>query len=126
MATIHLFSDALLSKWGFGDGDEPDAWMDYCDEHGIDWTRIEWHPILVRLVRTHLLPAIDQRVEVVEIETIHNPIRAETVDGVDVTDHWYDSSGSGPALTPECVEVPFGEVLKIAQELSTAAPPSLR
>jgi hypothetical protein len=106
---ITLYSDGLLSKWGFSDGDAPDAWLDYCDDHGIDFSPVEWHSVLVKLVRRYLLPVLDQQVEVAEIVTIHNPIRAERVDGADVTDGWYTE----PAvhLTPESVTIPMSEVI---------------
>lgn len=106
--TLTLFADCLLSKWGFGDGDVPDAYLDWCDDNGHPYPD-DWHTVLRTLVRTRLVPALHQRVEVVDIETIHNPIRAERVDGVDVPD--WRSNDSGLTLTPECVEVPYVEVL---------------
>lgn len=114
--TLWLPSDDLLSKYGFGDGDEPDAFWDWRDEHGIE--DIAWHPTLRRLVREHLLPKLDQRVEVYDIETIHNPIRADTVDGIEV-DHRRDQ---GITLTPDGVEVPYSEVLRIARLVNEESP----
>ena len=110
--SLTLFSSSLLSKWGFNDGDAPDDVLDYCEEHGLGW-RIEWHPALVQLVRRFLLPVLDQDVTIAEIETNHNPIRAETVGGVDVTDCWYESSDCGPELTPEYVDIPMREILPL-------------
>jgi hypothetical protein len=121
MATITLFSSCLLSKWGFNDGDDPDTWVDYCDAHGIDWANAEWHPVLIQLVRRYLLPQIEQDVQVVEIQTIHNPIRAERVNGVDVTGCWYQGEDSGPVLTPESVEIPIEDVAKVAREVMQAS-----
>jgi hypothetical protein len=109
---LHLFSSGLLSKWGFGDGDAPDAWLDYCDELGVDYLP-EWHRILTALVRRYLLPVLEQDVTVREIETNHNPIRASTVDGAEV-EYPHDDS---IRLTPECVTVPMSEVLRLAREL---------
>jgi hypothetical protein len=74
--------------------------------------------ILPVLVRRFLLPAIEQDVKVVDISTNHNPIRAETVDGIDVTDFWYEP-GEGPRLTPEYVEVPLETVLEIAMQAAS-------
>jgi len=108
---IVLFSDGLLSKWGFDDGNTPDTWYDYCDGHGIDWREVRYP--LVRLVREVLLPALNQAVEVVEISTIHNPIRAQTIDGVNVEDRWYEVD-SGVHLTPESIEVPMWRVMELA------------
>jgi hypothetical protein len=117
MASIVLLSDGLLSKWGFSDGDAPDTWYDFCDERGIDYNDLAgWHSVLIQLVRRYLLPKLEQDVKVTEISTIHNPIRAETVDGTDVTDGWYDSRATGPTLTPDRVEIPMEEVLRVAQE----------
>ncbi len=112
---ITLSSWCLLSKWGFNDGDAPDAWLDWCEANGVDYNEIGYP--LVDLVRRHLLPVLVQAVTVVEIETNHNPIRAETVDGVDVVDQWYRDSTM--RLTPESVDVPMMEVLKLARELAS-------
>lgn len=111
--TITLFSWCLLSKWGFNDGDAPDQWLDYCEAQGVE--RLEFP--LIDLVRRHLLPVIEQAVTAVEIETSHNPIRVETVDGVDVSEAWYGRAPT-PTLTPEYVDVPMSEVLRLARELS--------
>jgi hypothetical protein len=110
---VRLYSSGLLSKWGFSDGDAPDEWLDYCDEHAVGYP--PWHAILTALVRRYLLPVLDQKVAVTEIGTIHNPIRAETVDGADVTAGWYGEPAV--TLTPECVTVPMSEVLRLAREL---------
>lgn len=111
---VTLFSRSLLSKWGFNDGDTPAEWCDYCDDRGIDWSQLEFP--LVDLVRRYLLPVIEQVITVVEIETSHNPIRVETVDGVDVTEAWYGRAPE-PTLTPEYVDVPWAEVVRLAREL---------
>ena len=110
--SLTLYSDGLLSKFGFNDGDDPDVWLDYCDANGIDYNVVDFP--LVELVRQYLLPVLDQAVTVVEIETIHNPIRAKTVDGVevngDVTVH-----GDPVELTPERVTIPMTEVARLAK-----------
>lgn len=113
-----LWSDCLLSKWGFNDGDEPDFWLDWCDEQGVDYNARgwNWQTTLRRLVRDHLAPKLDQHVELVDIETNHNPIRAETVDGVEVD--WY--ADQPIALTPDHVAIPFSEVLRVAREAELA------
>ena len=108
---LTLFSRCLLSKWGFNDGEAPDQWYDYCDNLGVDWTKLEFP--LTALVRKYLLPAMGQDVTVCDIETSHNPIRAETVNGKNVTDVWYGRSPE-PELTPEYVDVPMADVLRFA------------
>ncbi|MFI0900581.1 hypothetical protein [Streptomyces sp. NPDC020983] len=109
---ITLFSSSLLSKWGFNDGNDPDEWWDYCETNGLDLD----FP-LEEVVRRYLVPRLEQDITVVHIETIHNPIRAETVNGVDVTEAWLGRA-TGPTLAPEYVDVPLSEVLKIAREVA--------
>lgn len=113
---LTLSSSSLLSKWGFNDGDDPDDWLDYCEAHGIDYNEVDFP--LVELVRRFLLPRIEQEITVVEIETCHNPIRAESVDGADVTDVW-SGRAPEPTLTPEYVDVPMVEVARIAVQPAT-------
>ncbi|AZM51783.1 hypothetical protein DMA15_03625 [Streptomyces sp. WAC 01529] len=112
---ITLLSEDLLSRWGFNDGDDPEEWLDYCEARGIDYNEIDYP--LVDLVRRYLLPVIEQAVTVVEIETIHNPIRVEMVDGVDVSEVSYGRAPE-PTLTPEGVDVPMAEVLRLTRELA--------
>lgn len=109
---ITLFSSSLLSKFGFNDGDGPNEWWDHCDANGLDLD----YP-LEEIVRRYLVPRLEQDVTVVHIETCHNPIRVETVNGVDVTEAWFGRAPE-PTLTPEYVEVPLSEALKIAQEVA--------
>ncbi|MEU3346405.1 hypothetical protein ABZ723_15745 [Streptomyces sp. NPDC006700] len=123
MAEPHLtlFSADLLSKWGFWDGTDPDAWMDYCDAEGIDWFKLDF-PIAA-VVRSYLVPALDQDVTVVDIETSHNPIRVETIRGEDVTDYWRRGD-SRHLLTPESVDVPMADLLRLAlTEAGLTEPP---
>lgn len=113
--TVTLFSADLLSKWGFNDGADPDEWWDFCERHGADPGVLDFP--LVEMVQRYLIPRLDQTVTVAIIETSHNPIRVETVDGVDVTEAWFGRAPK-PALTPEYVEVPLSEALKVAQEVT--------
>lgn len=114
--SVRLRSEGLLSKWGFNDGDSPDDWHDYCEARGIEYPG--WP--LAALVREFLLPRLNQQVTVTEIDTIHNPIRAQTVDGRDVTGLWYDSHDDlDGILTPEYVGIPMSEVVRVALELTS-------
>lgn len=112
----------MLSKWGFNDGDEPDALIDWLAEHrpDIDYAELDFHPVLCALVRRYLLPVLDQRVEVVEIETTHNPIRATAVEGVPVPEAVWYGRAPEPTLTPESVEVPYDVVVQVIDELREA------
>lgn len=106
--TEMLFSQGLLSKWGFHDGDL----LEWLFEFG-DYDR---RAVLCAVVRKHLIPALKHKVDVQEIETIHNPIRLRTVDDRDVTDEWYDPDNK-TKLTPEYVEVSGEEILAIAKSI---------
>ena len=119
---LTLFSGDLLSKWGFNDGDDPDDWLDWCEAQGIDYTKFDFPWAAV--VRQHLLPAIEQDVTVVDIETCHNPIRVDTLHGVNVVDYWRDNRRNDSLLTPDHVEVPMVEALRIAlDEAGLTEPP---
>lgn len=129
--SLVLVSDGLLSKWGFNDGnpfEDITAWfhdqhstglMRYCDCPTFD-LGVSDDDLLRTLVRRYLLPALDQRVEVYDVETSHNPIRASTVDGVPVPDEVMYGRTDGPSLTPECVEIPYDAVLAVVAELKTS------
>ena len=111
--SLYLPAEGLLSKWGFNDGDEPDDFLDWCEEQGIPYDGLDWKLMLRRLVREYLIPALDQRVEVVEVDTAHNPIRAASVDGEDVTGCWVGADDD-PELTPYGVEVSYEVVARVA------------
>lgn len=129
-----LSADCLLSKWGFGDGG---ILFDYLwvaleldntpageamggpaatsQEVYQRFREVDEHAVLRRLVREHLVPALESaghRLEVYDIETNHNPIRARSVDGVEVDD--YDRDGANPQLRVEYVKVPREVVLRAA------------
>jgi hypothetical protein len=53
----------------------------------------------------------------VNIETAHNPIRASTVDGMNVEGCWAGPQPE-PELTPEYVEIPMAEVARAAAALA--------
>ncbi len=109
--TVHLFTESLLSKWGFHDGDQLD-WL-WSHHRGYDK-----HAVLIECVKRKMLPALVQKVEIREIVCCHNPCRAETVDGKNVTDLWYDSALKlDPTLSPECVVMTGAEIVAIAEEL---------
>src|SRR5687768_1774010 len=107
MSELHLHSFGLLSKWGFNDGDIPDHVADELDRRGIRIDSFDWTEVLCALVCKYLLPEIRKHheIEVYEILTSHNPIRAKTVDG-GIADMF---SGD---LEPVYVTVPMEDVIK--------------
>ena len=117
---VTLCSDNLLSKWGFDDGDLLVDWLlAVVDEYEPKWGSpraglarkwLDGHKVLIRLIRERVLPALDQRVEIDEYGTIHNPVRARRVDGREVGEELYDPFQQTFRLTPEVVEVPTADV----------------
>lgn len=104
---LTLYSFGLLSKWGFSDGDCPDEIEDYLDEIDAPYPAPkDWHTALRKLVREHLLPALAEHhtIEVYDIDTIHNPIRARTVDGHEIDDY---ADNDHIVLAPDVVTVPW-------------------
>lgn len=117
MKELVLTSESLLSKCGFNDGDEPEDLLVLLDDVGVlggyDYYLPDkvWHNVLCRLVREWLLPRLDQHVEVEVLDTNHNPIRARTVNGRDVSRLWHRTQEPRPDLTPESVRVPIDVVM---------------
>lgn len=115
-----FYTSSLLSKWGFKDGDIFD---DILYDNFITMPEVtaephdREHQALIHIVKEFILPKLDQKVEVVEICTIHNPIRAKTVDGVNVEDQWYDVNHT-TKITPEIIVVPDEIVFKILCEFA--------
>lgn len=70
---LRLRAYGLASKFGFGDGDIIDY---FCEDNNIDLQERDQHDVLIKLVRTYLLPLIPH-VQVYEIGSLHNPIRCE-------------------------------------------------
>ena len=110
--TLHLDGDSLLSKWGFGDGDCVfDYWWDAADEA----VEFDHHAALRLLVHRHLIPAIEaagHTITVYNIETSHNPIRADMLDGEPVDDY-----ANRIADLPS-VEVTLAEVRRAVADVS--------
>lgn len=101
-----LFSDGLLSKWGFHDGGQFDDFeFEYSSPDGPDAKTI-----LVAAVKAYLVPQLKQSVNIVEIITSHNPIRANTVDGREVD--WYNDNPT-IKLEPKSVEVSDEELFAL-------------
>jgi fido (protein-threonine AMPylation protein) len=117
---LRLDADSLFSKFGFYDGDVPESFDEWRAAQGlepIDWLLGgDWHWILVELVRTRLLPALNRTVEVGNIGGNHNPIRAVTVDGVEAEEFEQQVRDDlVEDLRPEYVEVPYREVEQLLQ-----------
>lgn len=101
-----LDAESLMSKWGFDDGSALDDWWgDVYDTA----PRFNTDDVLHALVVAHLVPALraaGHEVELIRIETSHNPVRADTLDG-QLVDHYSNARRLEPpvwvALSPEQV-----------------------
>ncbi|MCB9373821.1 MAG: Clp protease N-terminal domain-containing protein [Microthrixaceae bacterium] len=95
----------LLHKFGFSDGD---LLFGVIGRHHLD---VDHHDLLVAVVERLVVPQLDQEVETSTWPrpTLHNPIRAVTVDGEDAS---LDST-----ITPDVVEVPVVDIVRIARTL---------
>jgi hypothetical protein len=97
----------LLSKWGFGDGGMlTNLLLD--NNHSLSLS----HHILRCIAREHILPFLDQTVEVEDSCKMHNPIRAISVDGSEI-----DCGKSSILLTPKYIEVSDQVILKMIDTL---------
>lgn len=105
----HFFMDAesLLSKWGFGDGDALDDW--WWDNYD-DAPTVDTDELLYALAAAHLVPAMREagyEVELERIGTTHNPVRARTLNGVEVDHYSLDYRFEPPvwvAVSPEQIQ----------------------
>lgn len=111
-----LYSNSLLNKSGFNDGDIPDAILDYFDIHDIPYDNLNWHVALHRIVKEYMLPLLTQKVEVTFIVTNHNPVRATSIDGKDVRKEWNEDIQT--PLDPEFICVPISVIVKVCSESS--------
>lgn len=73
MKTLQLRAESLISKFGFGDGDTVEYFINDTYDMDLDF---DHHDVLRKLVIKYLIPAIgipDLTVDF--ISTIHNPVR---------------------------------------------------
>lgn len=113
---VRLFTAGLLSKWGFNDGAVLD---DILFDAGYTRAGGFYGAVLQRVVTEFVLPALapHHTITTYRITTNHNPIRAQEVDGVAASD------SQGIALSPEFVDVPLSEVVRVASETSALYEP---
>lgn len=104
---ITLYPDGLLSKFGFEDGD---VMFYFMSDRGLDLEALDHHDLLIAVVERLLIPRLDQTVETYVIEaTLHNPIRAGTVDEEEASIHCI--------ITPDSVDIPVEAILEVYESL---------
>lgn len=113
MSKFTMYADDLLSKWGFGDGDRL---IDFMYENNSSFEfKVNSHKLLEELVKRYLLPKLKDKVEIFYINTIHNPVRAEMINGKYYQNHYeHDDDG---LLGDVTVELSFDEVEAVAKEM---------
>ncbi len=97
---VEFYPEGLLHKFGFGDGD---MLYELIEEHDLG---VDHQDLLIAVVEQLVVPRLDQTVETYTLVSLHNPIRARTIDGEEAT---LDSM-----LTPQVVEVPIVDILRLA------------
>lgn len=110
---MRIYTIGLLSKWGLHDGDILDDLL--FDNFGFVEALEFEHEVLIKVVEKYVIPKLDQKIEATRITTIHNPIRARTVNGEDV--EWF--KGNDIELTPTYIDVDDKKIIKIAKTFLT-------
>lgn len=105
---LTLSSHCLLSKWGFGDGDQ---FSDFVVDNGYyvktDFDSLSCDKEVLKLaVERYLLPKLPTPIRIYTIITIHNPIR--------VVDEYYEELQTQPETIVTLTEQ---ELHKICQEV---------
>lgn len=121
-----FYTNDLLSKWGFSDGDILDDFLwnnniSLPSYEGEDYSRS--HQALIHVVKTLIIPELDQRVAVTVIGCIHNPIRAVAVNDRDVTGLWTRGCAF-ELITPRTIEIPNDKILAILHDFAAKPPPA--
>ena len=98
---IELYPEGLLHK--FGDGD---MFYDLIEEHDLGFDHQE---MLIAVVERLVVPQLDQEEETYTPSSLHNPIRADTIDG--------ERADMSSSITPDFVEVPVADIIQIARTL---------
>ena len=113
---FHMDADSLLSKWGFGDGDSLDDWWWDTYDSPPD---VNTDELLYSLVAAFLVPALRDagyEVELERIGTIHNPVRARTLNGAHV-DHY--PTGDDGIVPPVVVSVSRGQIEALLSKVAS-------
>jgi hypothetical protein len=115
-ASIEFRTSDFFTRRGFASGDLLRSTMPHLNNG-------ELRDLLVEVLQRHVLPRLDQKVQASVLPTVHNPLRATSVDGVEVT--WpTPEEARGPTLTPATVTVMLEDVFACARRLRLAPAPS--
>lgn len=113
--SLVLDAESLMSKWGFDDGDALDEWW---------WDRFNTSPgfktdeLLYALVLAYLMPAVraaGHEIELVRIETVHNPVQARSLDDAEVDYYGVECHFNPPVRVSVSVDQVLDMVTKIVR-----------
>lgn len=122
MSDFVLHAECLASKWGFGDGDALNDYMYDLRDEGLISQVPNRDDFLYAVVCKYLLPELHKRgvvVDLVNIGSIHNPVRAERVNGAEVD--WYGNEPRPEVLRDVSVAVPRYDLIAMCTEHSLGA-----
>ena len=106
---LTLSSNSLLSKYGFGDGDQFSNFI-YDNDYDVIWTTQEFpmdKEVTKRLVERYLIPALSIKVRLQCFVTCHNSIRVHPDD--------YEELATQPETVVEITEQQLREVCEEVQ-----------
>jgi hypothetical protein len=103
---MRFYTSSLLTKFGFEDGDQL---TNILLDNGFELQNSEY--LLRRIVRERILPVLDQKVEVQDIG-MHNPIRAVSIDGINI-DTNINNSQHSLALSPKYIDVDNEDIFEM-------------
>lgn len=120
MSKFVMHADDLLSKWGFGDGDRLSDFL--YDNNSKFEHKVNSHKLLEELVKRYLLPVLKDKVEISYMSTIHNPVRAEMINGKYYHNYYeYDDDG---LLGDTSVELTLKEIEYVIREMNPEVQPN--
>jgi len=100
---VDFYPDDLCSKFGFGDGD---MMYELIQEHGLG---VDHQDLLIAVVERLVVPQLDVEVETYTLPSLHNPIRAATIDG--------EKADRGDFVSDEIIRIPVADIIEIARTL---------
>lgn len=113
--TVRLYADGLLSKWGFEDGDllvDPVG-----DWRAVSGAAVDYRDVLVATVKYYLVPELSETLDIAVYGGVHNPIRAESVNGLEINHQ--DPRLSYP-WSVQYVDVTYRQIWDVCNEITGA------
>jgi len=100
---VDFYPDDLCSKFGFGDGD---MLYELIQEHDLG---VDHQELLIAVIERLVVPQLDVVVETYTLPSIHNPIRAATIDG--------EKADPYDFISDEIIRIPVADIIEVARTL---------